>query len=538
MIWSCGRKAGVNWFILLACAVVVFILIGCEKKPVPIEPAAQPREKPPIENPPMEKPPVEQVKVVLSSTLAGSWYPADASVLREAIGGFYRNAEIKPNDKTIALILPHAGYQFSGQTAAYGVKAAGGRYKRVVIIGPSHFFYMEEMMAVPRATHYTTPLGEVPLDVEFIEKLLEYPEFIEATHAHEKEHSVQIEVPLLQYAGSGFKLVPIVASPCSSQKVEKVASILRGLIDDETLVVASSDFVHYGPNYGYVPFKENVPEEIKKLDMGAYEFIKALDSKGFLEYRQQTGATICGYMPVAILLSMLDKQAKAELVKYTTSGDVTGDYSNSVSYLAVAFSGAWGDTAQVNPDIKGELTPEDKERLLALARRSIDYALEHRQVPQEKDLDITISEQMKVVGAVFVTLKKDGQLRGCIGDIFPRQPLYKSVIGNAINAGFNDRRFMPVTADECNEITIEISALTVPEAIKSPDEIRLGIDGVVLNKDGRSAVFLPQVATEQGWDVSEMLANLSLKAGLPVDAWKDGAQFLVFQAVIFGETER
>jgi hypothetical protein len=532
------RRAGVNWFILLLSTVVVFVLIGCEKKPVPIEPAAQPREKPPIEKPPMEKLPAETVKVVLSSTLAGSWYPADASALREQISGFFQIAEVKPNDKTIALILPHAGYQFSGPTAACGVKAAGGKYKRIVIIGPSHLFYMEEMMAVPRATHYTTPLGEVPLDVEFIEKLLAYPEFVEATHAHEKEHSVQIEVPLLQYARSDFKLVPIIASPCSPEKVEKVASILRGLIDNETLVIASSDFVHYGPRYEYVPFTENVPEGIKKLDMGAYEFIKALDGKGFLEYRSRTGATICGYMPIAILLSMMDKTAKAELMKYTTSGEVTGDYSNSVSYLAVAFSGTWGEMPQVKPDTRSELTPEDKERLLALARRSIDYALQHRQVPQEENLDIKISEQMKVVGAAFVTLRKNGQLRGCIGDIFPRQPLYKSVIGNAINAGFNDRRFMPVTADECNEITIEISALTVPEAIGSPDEIRLGIDGVVLNKDGRSAVFLPQVATEQGWDVSEMLANLSLKAGLPVDAWKDGAQFLVFQAVIFGETER
>jgi hypothetical protein len=533
MRWSCGRKAGVNWFILLVSVVVFFLPIGCEKKPVPIEQEAQPMEKPP-----MEKPPAEQVKVVLSSTLAGSWYPADAMVLREQIAGFYRNAGVKPNDKTIALILPHAGYQFSGQTAAFGVKSAGGKYKRVVIIGPSHLFYMEEMLAVPKATHYATPLGEAPLDVEFIEKLLEYPEFVEATHAHEKEHSIQIEVPLLQYAGTDFKLVPIVASPCSLEKIVKVASILRGLIDKETLVVASSDFVHYGPRYEYVPFKENVPEEIKKLDMGAYEFIKALDGKGFLEYRSRTGATICGYMPIAILLSMLDKEAKAELLKYTTSGEVTGDYSNSVSYLAVAFSGTWGNAPQVKPDIKGELTPEDKEQLLALARRSIDYALQHRQVPQEENLDVKISEQMKAVGAAFVTLKKDGHLRGCIGDIFPRQPLYKSVIGNAVNAGFNDRRFMPVTAGECDEITIEISALTAPQAIASPEEIRPGVDGVVLNKDGHSAVFLPQVAQEQGWGVSEMLANLSLKAGLPVDAWKDGARFLVFQAVVFGETDR
>jgi AmmeMemoRadiSam system protein A len=142
---------------------------------------------------------------------------------------------------------------------------------------------------------------------------------------------------------------------------------------------------------------------------------------------------------------------------------------------------------------------------------------------------------MSCARAAFVTLKKNHQLRGCIGDIFPRQPLYKSVITNAINAGVNDRRFPPVTRAECNDIKIEISALTAPKPIASSEEIRIGIDGVVLNKDGRSSVFLPQVAPEQGWDLNKMLTQLSLKAGLAGDAWKEGANFLVFQADVFGE---
>jgi AmmeMemoRadiSam system protein A len=142
---------------------------------------------------------------------------------------------------------------------------------------------------------------------------------------------------------------------------------------------------------------------------------------------------------------------------------------------------------------------------------------------------------MSVPRAAFVTLKKNSQLRGCIGDVFPQRPLFKSVILNAINAAFNDPRFPPVTAAECNDIKIEISALTVPAPIASWKEIRIGVDGVVLNKDGRSALFLPQVAPEQGWGLAEMLANLSLKAGLPADAWKEGASFLVFQADVFGE---
>lgn len=273
--------------------------------------------------------------------------------------------------------------------------------------------------------------------------------------------------------------------------------------------------------------------------MGAFEHIAGLDGKGFLEYKQRTGTTICGYVPIAILLSMFGEAVKAELIKYETSGELTGDFTNSVSYLSVAFSGTWADHPQIEPPPNNcELTEEDKKELLALARQSILYALKNWLVPRESDLDVTISDAMKNPRAAFVTLKKNSQLRGCIGDIFPRQPLYKSVITNAINAGVNDRRFLPVTMDECNDITIEISALTAPKPIALLAEIGIGIDGVVLSKGGRSAVFLPQVAPEQGWDMNEMLTQLSLKAGLPGDAWREGASFLVFQADVFSEEER
>jgi len=139
---------------------------------------------------------------------------------------------------------------------------------------------------------------------------------------------------------------------------------------------------------------------------------------------------------------------------------------------------------------------------------------------------------------VFVTLEENSQLRGCIGDILPHRPLYESVINNAINAGVNDWRFNPVTRPECDKLTFEISVLTEPKPVPSVKDIRIGIDGVILKKQGRSAVFLPQVAPEQGWDVSQMLTHLSLKAGLPEDAWKEGATFLTFQAVVFSEKEK
>jgi len=271
----------------------------------------------------------------------------------------------------------------------------------------------------------------------------------------------------------------------------------------------------------------------------SWEYIAKLDGPGFLDYRRKTGATICGYVPISILLSMLSKPAEAHLIEYTTSGEQAGDYTNSVSYLSVSFSGAW----QARPETQQQkstpgLNEEDKKQLLLLARKTMVYALQNRRVPEASDLGITISDAMRPARAAFVTLKKNSQLRGCIGDIFPQRPLYKSVITNAIHACVNDRRFEPVSQDELKDITIEISALTVPAPIASPDEILIGVDGVILKKDGKSAVFLPQVAPEQGWDVDQTLTQLSRKARLPADGWKQGASFLVFQAEVFGEDEK
>ncbi len=479
----------------------------------------------------------EPARSVLRSSLAGTWYSDDPKALRQQLDGFFQKADAKPIENVVALILPHAGYTWSGQTAAFGLKATEKQYKRVVVIGPSHRTDMEEIVSVPRATHYETPLGQIPLDTEFMDKLLKFPMVQNVPAAHQAENSIEMQVPIVQYRQGDFKLVPIVAGHCSLETIERIGAVLRSLVDGDTLVIASSDFVHYGPNYSYVPFSKDVAGQLKKLDMGAYERIAALDAGGFLEYTQKTGATICGRIPIAILLSMLGNTAQAHLAQYATSGELTGDLTNSVSYLAVAFTGAWQDQPQIEPRTNAtELTEQDKKQLLVLARKTMVYALQNRRVPEAAELDVTISDAMQRPRAAFVTLTKDSMLRGCIGDIFPQRPLYKSVIINAIHACVNDRRFAPVSQDELKDIHIEISALTVPAPIAAPDQIRIGIDGVVLNKDGHSAVFLPQVAPEQGWNVEQMLTQLSRKAQLPPDGWKEGASFQVFQAVVFGES--
>jgi len=538
--------------VVLGVAAIVFWKARVPEPPAAVEQIKEPPAVEELREPaiveeigePPEKEPVKAVKAVLRSRLADAgWYTGDAKALSKQIEGFFQKAQVKPINDVIALILPHAGYAYSGQTAVMAIKTADKKYKRIIVIGPSHRVPMEEILSVPRVTHCETVLGQIPLDVEFINKLLKYSPFQNVPQAHEyrygsQEHSVQIELPLLQHKQKDFKLVPIVAGSCSLETITKAGTILRSLVDAETLLVASSDFVHYGRGHGYVPFTENIPENIKQVDMGAYEYIAKLDSKGFLEYRYKTGATICGYVPIAILLSTLSEGVKAELVNYTTSGELTGDFTNSVSYLSIAFSGAWQNCPEIEPQANyPELTDEDKKELLSLARKTIVYALRNRRVPQASELGVTINEAMRCPRAAFVTLKKNRQLRGCIGDIFPQRPLYKSVIINAINACVNDRRFPAVEEAECKDITIEISALTVPKPVGSPDDIKIGTEGVVLSKEGHSALFLPQVAPEYGWDVNQTLTRLSLKAGLPEDAWKEGASFLVFQAVVFGEEE-
>jgi AmmeMemoRadiSam system protein B/AmmeMemoRadiSam system protein A len=523
--------------ILPLCIIGLFFVSACRKKaPATREETAEIQTQESVE---------PAKKVVLASLLSRmGWYTTDSNALGNQIEGFFQKADVKPIDNVIALILPHAGYRYSGQAAVMALKSTEKKYKRIVVIGPSHRLGMEEILSVPRATHYETPLGQIPLDVELIEKLLKYSIFLNVPQAHEygrngQEHSVQIELPLLQYNRVDFKLVPIVAGHCSPDTITKAGAILRSLVDNETLVVVSSDFVHYGRPHRYVPFTQNIPEQIKKLDMGAYEYIARLDCKGFLNYKQRTGATICGNIPIAILLSTLDEGVKVDLVKYATSGELTGDFSNCVSYLSIAFSGTWQNTPEIEPQASdSELTDEDKQQLLTLARKTMVYIMQNRRVPEASELGIAINDAMRCPRAAFVTLKKNSRLRGCIGDIFPQRPLYKSVILNAIHACVNDKRFPTVTEAECEDITIEISALTAPEPIASPDEIRIGVDGVVLNKDGHSAVFLPQVAPEQGWDVNQMLKQLSLKAGLSEDAWENEASFLAFQAVVFGENEK
>jgi len=471
------------------------------------------------------------------SEIAGKWYDSSPENLKSQLNTLFTEAIVPSLENVIALILPHAGYIYSGKTAVKGIKSTGEKqYQRIIILGTCHKAPIENIVSIPNdIDYYETPLGKIPLDIEALNIISKSTYFKTIPIANIGEHSVEIELPLLQYAKKDFKIVPIVCGKLDLETTKKIADVLRKIIDENTLIVVSTDFTHYGPNYAYIPFTDNIPDNLKKYDMGAYEFIEKKDVKGFYEYLDTTGITICGPYGIGILLCLLPENAKVHLVDYFRSGDLTGDYKNSVSYFSIAITGTWEKGDMKPMETTSNLQPQEKKDLLKLARWTLEYILDKGKLPSDSEIPITLTDRMKEPGAVFVTLKINEELRGCIGEIFATKPLYKSVIQNAYNAGFKDPRFYPISKDELPKIKIEISLLTQPRKINHYKEIELGKHGIILRKGFYQALFLPQVAPEQNWNLEQTLQHLSMKAGLPPDAYKEGAEFEVFEADVFHE---
>ncbi|MDF7823663.1 AmmeMemoRadiSam system protein B [Pontiellaceae bacterium B12227] len=477
---------------------------------------------------------------ILKSELAGSWYVDDPVRLSNELRAYIDIEKTPPVKNLLGLLLPHAGYRYSGMVAASGVQLLEGRtYDRVIVIGPSHQVALPDCVSIPDVSHIETPLGRIELDREAISNLWKNETFVAHPYAHQSEHSVQIELPFLQEVLSDFKLIPIVCGQLNEASAALVGNRLLPLLNEQTLLVVSSDFTHYGRAFDYVPFEDDIPSNLKSLDMGAFRLIEQNDCAGFLQYVENTGATICGRSPIAVLLSMLGEDARVKLLKYDSSGHLSGDWTHCVSYLSAAVTGRWksADTLASADSNRSEvvapkpLSGTDKLELLALARHRIAEKLK----TDEPELNLKISPAMRETMGAFVTLHKQGILRGCIGEIFPRRPLFEAVSEHAVNAAFHDPRFPEVREDELEEIDVEISALTSPKTVSSCDEIEIGKHGIVLTRSMYSAVFLPQVAPEQGWDLETTLSHLAMKAGLGSNDWKNDCEFQVFEAVVFGE---
>lgn len=472
---------------------------------------------------------------VRESAVAGVWYSDKPQRLKQMLDGFLD--QVKPASNPVssgtlrALLAPHAGYRYSGKTAANAYHLIKNKhYKRIVIMGPAHRHYFHGLSIIDKVA-YRTPLGDIPIDKLAVQRLKKHPLINTVKQAHITEHAIEMQLPFLQHVLSkGWQLVPILVGDLDENDIQEVASTIQKVIDQETLLIVSGDFTHYGPDYGYVPFigSENVSEKIKQLDMGAYQFIAEMDSDQFYQYKLKTGLTACATGPVRLLLKLLPKTVNPVLLKYMTSGQLLNDDASSVSYLAIAFY----EPENLILSHADALSEQDMKLLHQLAKQALQWVTQSDVGSQQKlkllQDDQHYPEYLKSLSGAFVTLKKSGQLRGCIGTIYPSQPLFKAIVNNAVHAAKNDYRFDQVEEKELGEMDIEVSVLSPPRLIDSVMQFVVGKHGIIMTKDGERAVFLPEVAPEQGWSREETLMHLSLKAGLKANAWKKGATFEVF----------
>ncbi|MCU0846496.1 MAG: AmmeMemoRadiSam system protein B [Spirochaetes bacterium] len=480
---------------------------------------------------------------VKSASLAGTWYPSDPVRLEKTISSLYKKTmPVNSSCSPLVLILPHAGYQYSGQVAANGYESVKNKAPDVILImAPSHRGRIKGCALHP-AEFFETPLGRIKTAKDINPLLLKNSLFRTDGGAFENEHAIEIHLPLIQglYEKTALRktpVLPILVGDIGPAESESIARTIAAALSSfkNPLLIVSSDFTHYGERFGFTPFAgpdKVVREKIKKLDFGAIGFIKKKDPEGFSKYLDNTGATICGRNPILIAVSLPINGFKAGIIDYNTSGNITGDFKNTVSYAAIFICGKIG-TAEAEARPRDFLSNSDKKFLLGIARKNLESRL-FRNNPYNPDKS-QIPASCKTRAGVFVTIKKAGELRGCIGYIEGLKPLYKAVLDNSFNAGFRDPRFNPLAKNEFRDLKLEISVLTPPEPVKSVDEISIGRDGLIIEKGMRKGIFLPQVAVEWNWDLDQYLANLCRKAGLAEGEWKKGASLYRFEAIVFSE---
>ncbi len=462
--------------------------------------------------------------------VAGSFYPANADQLRQAVIGYLKAAKTQQSDGSVrALVLPHAGYVFSGGVAASGFNQINpdSEYKRVFIIASSH------RMSLGKASVYTkgdylTPLGRVAVDRTVSEQLAKNHHFFtDDPSAHIQEHSIEVQLPFLQVKLTyPFSIVPIVVGTQVPSVCEGIAEALKPWFTPENLFIISSDFSHY-PEYA----------DAQRIDAGTADafcsnsveqFLNTLNDNNKLKI-PDLATSMCAWPSglVLLYLTRYRNDLSFNQIEYKNSGDMQpyGDKSSVVGYHAILVS------EQTTGQFR--LSKEDKEDLVTIARTTVESYVRGRSVPRLEPSDY--SERLKTKAGAFVTLKANGKLRGCIGSFEPSEPLFKVVQEMAIAAATQDSRFLPVQSRDLKDIHIEISVLTPLRKIASIKEIQLGKHGIYIKKGHRGGTFLPQVATETGWTLEEFLGHCAEdKAGLGWNGWKE-ADIYVYEAIIFEE---
>ncbi len=462
---------------------------------------------------------------VRPSAIAGSWYPGDPDELRAMVDGFLEAVE--PVDgQPSAIIVPHAGYVYSGPVAASGFKQLeGGEYDVAVIIAADHQLPLSQPISVWAEGGFETPLGIVPVDVELAEVLVAAdPSITSDTAPHQGEHPIEIELPFLQRVCPDCRIVPVLMGPDSQESVETLTEALLSVLPGRrAVVIVSSDLSHY-PSYQDARAVDGAT--LAAIETGdpvrVRETIDDLMNVGF----SNLATCACGEGPILVAMRVAQGLGTdtITLLNYANSGDTPyGDRERVVGYGAVMF---WRYTP---PD----LTQTQRRELLSLARTTIEGYLKTGDIPDYEPSDSVLARR----SGAFVTLKEDDELRGCIGHLSADMPLYQRVQGLAVAAATSDPRFPPLTIDELGEVNIEISVLSPLYRLTDTQQIEVGTHGLVILQAGQQGVLLPQVPVEEGWDRGEFLENLCLKAGLMHNCWTNQATLYAFTAVVFGEVE-
>jgi AmmeMemoRadiSam system protein B/AmmeMemoRadiSam system protein A len=471
--------------------------------------------------------------------VAGQFYPADPQKLRLAVQQFLDGSAVIPMEKPIAIIVPHAGYVYSGQICADAYRQVMGRaYDVIVLLGVNHTTPNFSGVSLGDYSSFHTPVGDSQVDTEITSALIaECKDCNRSRDVHVGEHSIEIQLPFVQMLFPNAKIVPAIIHPPDLKMCarfgEALAKVLR---NKQALIVISSDLSHYPTGVNAAKADRITLTTIAGLDPDRVaSMMKVLDLPN-LETRACGEAAILAGLTAAKALGA----TRAVIAGYANSGDVLiGDQSRTVGYGAVVLTSGKAPSniaildRPAPPSQAAPLQNPEKKALLAFARESIRRYLTTQTVPMPRNFPA----RMEFPQGVFVTLKKAGQLRGCIGHIPGDVELGHNVGAMALQAAFGDPRFAPVVLSELKDLEIEISALTPMKAIASSDEIVVGRDGVLMSTSGVSAVFLPQVAVENNWNRAEMLDNLCVKAGLSAGCWKRDAKFQVFQAEVFSESQ-
>ncbi len=476
------------------------------------------------------------MKQIRKPAVAGQFYSDDKYALGDAIQSYFEAAKSKKHDKSAkAVIAPHAGYVFSGQIASDAiVQLNPEKTKRVFVIGSSHHAHFDKV-SVYAGDAYDTPVGLVIIDKDVTKKLLTGHDFIDfVPGAHQNEHCIEVEIPLIKLYLPDAQIVPLLIGSYSAGIADKLAKALEPWKNDpETAFVVSTDLSHF-PDYDTAKKVDN--ETVQAIVSGNPDELISTMEKHKKENIPSLSTDICGWTSVLTIMKLFEGSGITwKKISTGNSGDaVFGDHGRVVGYAAIAGFMNNEKEEEEEEEEGFDLTDDEKQFLLDLARKSIEASFH----PQDVDLpenDDDVPPKLTTNCGAFVTLHKEGKLRGCIGNFGDDRPLWKVVKEMAVAAAFHDTRFSPLLLKELSDIEIEISVLTPLRPMKDISELEPGKHGIYIKHGFASGTFLPQVATETGWNKEEFLGHCARdKAGLTWDGWKEADVYL-YEAIVFNE---